>query len=143
MVKSGIGLVLATFLFLPACGGDDEEPEKEAGSLEIAGSWTGTFGDETISDDEWTSFATQAIVEFSNDENFAIWQNPDDVKYNPGKFGRNVWTDVDGGSFYYCTVAYMSETAEATETDAESADTSDLDTGCGAMNAPWTMLTRK
>jgi hypothetical protein len=144
MVKFRIGLVFAAFLFLPACGGDEEAAKNDAGSLEISGTWTGDFGDETISDETWASFATQVIVDFSNEDNFAIWQNPDDAAYNPGMFGRNVWTEPDGGSFYYCTVAYMSASPEATETDAEPADTSDLDmSGCGAMDAPWTKLTEK
>jgi hypothetical protein len=150
MVKSGIGLVLAACLFLPACG-DDEAPadDTETGAIEIEGSWTATFagmesGDEEISDEAWTSFATLAIVEFSNEDNYAIWQNPDDAQYNPGMFGRNVWTEIDDGSFYYCTVAYMSETAAATEADAEPADTTDPEnSGCGAMDASWTKLTRK
>jgi major membrane immunogen (membrane-anchored lipoprotein) len=151
MVKSGIGLVLAACFFLPACGSDDEAPKDETATdaIEIEGSWTATFagqesGDEEINDEAWTSFATQAIVEFSNEDNYAIWQNPDDAQYNPSLFGQNVWTEVEDGSFYYCTVAYMSETAEATEADAEPTHTSDLDNaGCGAMDAPWTKLTRK
>ena len=148
MVKAGIGFVLAACVFVSGCGddGDDAAPDdgKQTDAIEIEGSWTGEFGDEEISDDAWTSFATQAIVDFSNEDNFAIWQNPDDADFNPSMFGRNVWTEIDDGSFYYCTVAYMSETAEATEDDAEPTDTSDPDNaGCGATDSPWTKLSRR
>jgi major membrane immunogen (membrane-anchored lipoprotein) len=140
MVKSGVSWVLLAALFLPACG-DEDDPAPEA--IEIEGSWTSQYGDERITSDTWTSFSTQAIVEFSNEENFAIWQNPADAPYFPEMFGRNVWTEIEDGSFYYCIVAYMSETAEATEDDAELADPDDLEMGCGATGSPWTELTRK
>jgi hypothetical protein len=148
MVKSGIGLVLATCVFVCGCGDDADESKPDDGTqtqaIEIEGSWTGEFGDEEISDDAWTSFATQAIVEFSNEDNYAVWQNPDDADFNPSLFGRNVWTEIEDGSFYYCTVAYMSESAEATEDDAEPVDMGDLDNaGCGATDSPWTKLSRK
>jgi hypothetical protein len=142
MVKSDVSLVLLAALFLPACG-DEDSPSDEKEAIEIEGSWVSPYGDERITSDAWTGFAAQAIVEFSNEENFAIWQNPADAPYFPELFGRNVWTEIEDGSFYYCSVAYMSETAEATWDDAEPADPDDLETGCGAMGAPWTQLTRK
>ena len=147
MVKVGVFLVLVSCAMTLACGdGDDSATDdgSSTDSIEIEGTWTSNFGgEEAISDEAWTSFAAQTIIEFSNDENYAIWQNPSDAEFNPDMFGRNVWTEIEDGSFYYCTVAYMSETAEATEDDAEPADANDFETGCGALGSPWTQLTQQ
>jgi hypothetical protein len=155
MVKTGVLLVFLSCAATFACADGDVKADGSGGSsgsssdsIEIEGTWTASFldmeiGDEVISDDAWTGFSTQTIVEFSNEENYAIWQNPDDAMYNPSMFGRNVWTEIEGDSFYYCTVAFMSETAEATADDAETADENDLETGCGAMSSPWNEMTRQ
>ena len=80
MVKSGIGLVLVTCVFLPACGGDDD-PSKEKAGIEIEGSWVTTStsftGTEVIDSDSWsadygTGATVSEIVQFSNGDNDAV-----------------------------------------------------------------------
>ena len=150
MVKAGTLFVFLSCAATFACGddGDVEPDDGTSESIEVEGTWMASFlgmesGEEVITDDTWTGYVSQTIVEFSNEENYAIWQNPDDAMYNPSLFGRNVWTEIEDGTFYYCTVAYASESAEATEDDAEAADENDFETGCGAMSSPWNQMTRQ
>jgi hypothetical protein len=157
MVKSSVlFLFLACGLFAGCSDGDSTDPADEStggsggsgggapGPIEIEGEWTSDFGTESIDDDSWEGGGSTAIVEYSNAENYAVFQNPDDAMYFPGMFGRNVWTEIADDSFYYCTVAYMSESADATEDDAQPFDDSDPDNGgCGDGGYPWTKLTRQ
>ena len=55
-------------------------------------------------------------------------------------FNRIVWTEPDGGSFYYCTVAFGLPTLEDALNSTETADASDPETmgSCGAFS--WTKL---
>jgi hypothetical protein len=137
---------LASTLFLTGCGDDDPAaPAKAPTGIEIAGTWSSNFGGtEIIADESWTAFdSTSEIAEFSNSENVAITRNPEDADFSPGKYNRNVWTEISDGSFYYCTADFALDTLE----DAQAADTvpddSDPDnTGCGGGN-PWTKLTRE
>jgi hypothetical protein len=117
-------------------GGAGSEP------IEIEGTWTSNFGGtEVIDSDSWSAdFGSGAtvseIVEFSNDDNAAVLQGPDDL------YSRYVWTEVSGGVFHYCTVSYGKASAELAVSESESADDSDPDTtGCAAF--PWTKLTRE
>ena len=143
MVKLGIGLVLAAFVFLPACGGsDDETPEETSDSIEIGGTWISVFGGtETIDDESWTSESPggsypSEIVEFSNADNAAVLLAGD------GTYGRNVWTTPSDEGFHYCTVSYGKDSVEAAIDESVIADESDLDaSGCNAF--PWTQLTRE
>jgi len=122
-----------------ACGDEDEE----AAGIEIEGTWSSNFGGtETIDDDSWASESSSftsvsEIVEFSNEDNMAITRSPDD-----GTYGRNVWTDVDGGRFYYCTIAFMQDSADAAWAAGGTPDATDPATsGCGGFS--WTELTRQ
>jgi hypothetical protein len=142
MVKSGIGLVLAACVFLPACGGDDDEPAPNGheDEIEIAGTWTSNFGGtETIDHHSWSAESSagtfaQEIVEFSNDDNAAVLKADDDT------FGRNVWTEPSGGAFFYCTVAYGKASAQAAIDESDVADDTDPETtGCAGFS--WTKLT--
>jgi hypothetical protein len=140
MVKSAIGLVFATCLLLPACGGDGDDPAKTTGSIEIEGVWTSNFGGtETIDDESWSSESSagvfaQEVAEFSNDDNATV------LKASDGTFGRNVWTEPSGGSFHYCTVAYGKTSAQAAIDESDVADDTDPDTtGCAGFS--WTKLT--
>jgi hypothetical protein len=156
MVKTGVLLLLLTCGLASGCGDGDGTEADDAGTggsggsggnppeaIEIEGTWVSEYGAETIDEEAWSGASSATIIDYSNAENYAVWRNPDDAMYFPGKFGRNVWTEVDDNSFYYCTVAYMSDSAEATADDAEPFDDSDPDTGgCGAMDSPWTKLSR-
>jgi hypothetical protein len=144
MVKSAIGLVLVTCVFLPACGGSDD-PAKEKAGIEIEGSWVTTStmftGSEVIDSESWSSdYGTGAtvseIVEFSNDDNDAVLRAPD------GTYGRTVWTEVSGGSFHYCTVSYGQDSVETAISESVVADDSDVD-GAGCNGFSWTELARE
>jgi hypothetical protein len=137
-------------LGLPACSDSVPAPPaaSETTGIEIAGIWDGNFGSSEIIDDEsWSvdfgSDPSVSLVErYSNQENVAITENPDDADFDPSKFNRIVWTEIDGGSFYYCTTDFGLDSADAAaELDTE-ADASDPDnSGCGGFS--WTKLTRR
>jgi len=143
MTKRAMGLVLLTWIFLPACGEDDPENETgdETGALEIRGDWESTYATERIADDSWEVFgdypSTSEIVEFSNADNAAVLLAED------GSYGRHVWSDLAGDSFHYCIVSFGKETIEAAIEESQAYDDSDPTMGCGAGNFPWTTLTRR
>jgi hypothetical protein len=138
---------LAITLSLAGCAkddaADDANPNTPTG-IEIEGTWTSDFGEEVIADDSWSSGDTVAIVaDYSNADNVAVTQNPDDAEFSPGKYNRIVWTDVAGDSFFYCITDFGLDSEE----DAKSASTMPDDSepevgGCGG-SFPWTKLTRK
>jgi hypothetical protein len=110
-------------------GNDDE--------LEVAGEWKSEFGDQTISVDDWDS---AMVVEFDNDENVAFTKNPDDAMYNPGTFGKLVWTEPTDEGFYYCTVDFnLDSLAEAKATE-KTADDSDPESMGSCGDFTWTKL---
>ena len=142
MMKRALGWIVAACVCLPACAGDDEPVD--AAALEIEGEWESDFmSTEVISAESWSvdaSFGASSseIVDFSNDDNAAVLLAED------GTYERKVWTEVDGDSFYYCTVAFTKMTAEEAVTQSEPADATDPATGgCGMGDFAWTMLTRK
>jgi hypothetical protein len=92
--------------------GDDE--------LEVAGEWSGEFGDESISDDEWNG---TPIVAFDNEDNVAYTQNADDAMFDPGKFNKLVWTEPTAEGFYYCTVDFGLDSLDDAKASKKTADT--------------------
>jgi poly(3-hydroxybutyrate) depolymerase len=100
--------------------------------IELAGEWLSDF-DEALSIDNHM-WGTSAIVEYDNTANWAITHYPEDDEYNPGKFARQLWTDIDADSFYHCTELFDAETAEAAKTAEATADPSDLANGCGGIS---------
>jgi hypothetical protein len=126
-------------------GGEGGEAPTEL--LEIAGTWANTdFGETDVigagswSQDYGTGPVVSAIVTFSNGQNYAIRQAPHDATFDPDKFDRTVWTEIDGDHFYYCTIDHGLDTAEEAEAMTTAVDANALDTtGCGGF--PWTKLT--
>jgi hypothetical protein len=138
----------ATLGFASAgCDSDDDDAAKNdttKAHIEVAGTWENTgFGEEDAIDDAtWSqtfgpAMATDFVItSFDNATNTAILEDPD------GKFNRWQWTDVDGDSFYYCTVDFGLDSAEDAENSDKTADDSDPETtGCGSF--PWTKLTKQ
>jgi hypothetical protein len=112
--------------------------------IEVAGSWSSDFGDETIDDTMW---AGASIVSFDNAANEVITQDPpseDDAGVETdGAFNKIVWTEIEDDAFYYCWVAFGQPTAADADANAMGFDDSDPETGgCGDSDFPWTKLER-
>src|SRR6185295_18880282 len=128
-------------------GNGGEGGESTTEPLEIAGTWQNEDLGETdvIDADSWsqdygTGPTVSAIVKFSNSDNFAIRKAPHDAMYGPDTYDRTVWTQIDGGRFYYCTVDFGLGTAAEAEASTTAFDASDPENGgCGGF--PWTKLT--
>ena len=128
--------ILPVSLVLVACGGTDE-PAPHSPELEVTGAYSSLFGEEKITATKW-GFTT--IVEYDNEANVAITQNPADDMFNPSEFNRIVWTEKEAnGAFYYCFVDFGMPSAEAAKTSTATFDASAPATGgCGGF--PWTEL---
>lgn len=137
-----VGLAAASALVFGACA--DDEGEGQTDLIEVAGTWSSSFGGtEVISDTRWGSddFAVE-VVSFDNEARVAITRNDDDAEFSPGAFNKNVWTAPAATGFHYCTVAFGLATADDAEAADESgADATDLD-GAGCNGFSWTHLTR-
>lgn len=139
---------LAITLALAGCGDAEPAgpgPASTSTGIEIEGTWTSEFGEEVISDDAWTTdFGSSAITDFSNSENVAITRSPDDAAFSPGTYSRIVWTEVSGGSFYYCTTDFGLATEEEAQASSAAPDAGDPEAGgCGDADFPWSKLTKK
>ncbi len=105
-------------------------------AIELSGEWTGPFGEEEINSFEWNG---NAVIEFNNDENFAITQNAADAEYGPSTFNKIVWTELKDNSFWYCTIDFGQTTAEDARNSTKVVDATDPATaGCGGF--AWTSL---
>ncbi len=162
MTKQKISYVLAlTATFAFACGSDDGDsqadaavgvadampsqvdamiaaPDATSAALETIGTWNDEFIGETIVTE--TQWGASAVIEYDNDSNTAILQWPADDMFNPNKFGRYQWTEIEGDVFHYCTVVFGKETAQEAIDDPATADSSDLATGCSGFS--WSKMTR-
>jgi hypothetical protein len=135
-------MVAVLALGATACGGDDDDAAKDNDApLEIIGEYDDNFGGEQIiTADEWNG---AAIQDYDNDENVVYTQNSDEDDFNPSKFSKFVYTDVEDDSFYFCQVLFDAETlADAQESDATADDSDPGKTGCGG-DFSWTQATRK
>ncbi len=83
-----------------------------------------------------------SIVDWSNEDNWAITQNPEDAEFSPEKYNRIVWIEPEeSGLTYYCTVDFGLDTEEAARNSMKTADPSNPEMGgCGSMDSPWTRL---
>jgi hypothetical protein len=127
-------------LSISACSGDAEDT-KETSALEIIGEYDDNFGGEqVITAGDWNG---SAIAGYDNDANVVYTQFPDDDKYNPGKFAKTVYTQPEGGSFYFCMVEFSLDSLADAEKSSVSADDSDPENGGCGGEFPWTKATKK
>jgi hypothetical protein len=109
--------------------------------IAIAGVWESAFGgNETILDNVWQSFGSDAVVKFDNAKRFAITQTNKDSKHNPNKFNKIVWTapktaasgDWQTKTIYYCIVDFGQDSLKLAEETTKTVDDSNPDkAGCG------------
>jgi len=144
-------LVLTAALFM-GCGADDGSGNGTTTSAdgadgtdgtgeEIAakGAWDDNYGTTTtVTADKW---GTATIVEFNNEEAWAVVQLPEDDEFNPKKFSVYVWEHKDEMSgWWFCTASFGKDTAEdAKKAAVDMANTDDpAKGGCGDF--PWTEM---
>ncbi len=147
--------ILSTLVIIGCGDGEDETPPDAGGpetpeGLEISGTWESSFGaTEIIADESWDSIgadftSSSEIVRFDNEQNSLVSKGPDFMDPEKDVFSRVVWTEPEGGSFYYCTVLYGRETLSEALIDAGVADPSDPEAGgCGDGDFPWTRLSEQ
>jgi len=119
---------------------DVDEDVGEVEPIELVGTWTTEFGEETISETRWDGFCLQAIARVGNEENVAILETVGGEGCGAG-FSRVIWHEIVADAFDYCTTTYGATTAEEAATAPTSAISEDLMTGCGGF--PWSHLTKK
>jgi hypothetical protein len=84
-----------------------------------------------------TQWGEVSVVRYDNATNTAITHNPPDAAWNPNTYGKVVWTEPSGGTFYVCTVDFGLTTAVEAELSAKVADSTHPESsGCGGF--PWT-----
>lgn len=132
-------------------GGGVDASSLEDGSdgstdIEIAGSWKTPFanGDDdsvVISNLSWSEpFLKVGVVEFDNEANVAITQNPSDSPEGvmPNLYNRVVWTEPAADGFSYCITDFNLQTLDEARASTATADPNDLESGCGGFS--WTTL---
>ncbi|HYJ11883.1 MAG TPA: hypothetical protein VEX18_22820 [Polyangiaceae bacterium] len=133
-----LGFAMALGLSALGCGSDDD---KDSAALEIIGEYDDNFGGEQIiTTDEWNG---AAIQDYDNQANVVYTQNSENDMFNPDKFSKFVYTDIEDDSFYFCQVLFDADTlADAQASDATADDSDPAETGCGGTFA-WTLATQK
>ena len=115
--------------------------------IEITGRYNDQFDSTPVIEITPTVWDTQtlgtSIIDWDNDQNWAITQNPEDAEFSPGAYNRLVWIEPESnGLTYYCTVDFGLETEAAARNSMQTADPSNPEMGgCGSMGTPWTRLT--
>ena len=108
--------------------------------LEIVGHWHSYGSEVIITEENWAEYDTLTIHRYSNQDNELYFQNSATDPYNPLKYGRIDWTEIDRGSFYYCISVYGKDSLALVEEDRTQVDSSDPEIG-GCGDFPWTHLT--
>lgn len=116
--------------------------------IELLGDWNDNYGGvHSIENEAWTSnyFGSESISSIKlimNDVNTAIIQLPADDFFNPNKFSKIVWAEIDNDASYYCTVNFGHDTLEQALNAPALADASNAaNNGCGGF--AWTQLNRQ
>ena len=156
LTKMFICLIAASFAATGtlACGDDDfqenqnqnqnqnqheNDNQGEDDEIAVAGAWENQFGTTEVIDEEMWDF--MYLVDYDNDERWAVTQNPDDDEHNPSAYNRLEWLPIEDDVFYYCIVAFGLATEQDAHEIEEGADSDDLDEGCGGFE--WTEMTRQ
>lgn len=112
-------------------------------TLDIAGTWTDQYDTTHVIDaDAWeqimsTGSSVFEIVEYDNDEDWAIAQNGAANGFSPNLFSRFEWTQV-GAQLYFCQVLFDGKTEQAAR-EAGPADPADPATA-GCSGFAWSQL---
>lgn len=106
--------------------------------LEIAGVYRDSYDAAHRVDDEvWQmGSSTFELLDFSNEERWAIAENAADNEFFPDSFSRFEWTH-EAGKLFYCQSVFAASSA-ADARDEPRADADDLLAGCGGF--PWSAL---
>jgi ABC-type Zn uptake system ZnuABC Zn-binding protein ZnuA len=111
-------------------GHGDHADERD---IAIEGNWVDEWGtNQTIDSDSWNS---GTITQFDNSAMWAVAENGED-SFNPGLWSKYDWT-WDSEELYYCQSTFAAE-SEADALSANSANSSDLEAGCGGF--PWSQM---
>ncbi|MEC9072785.1 MAG: hypothetical protein VX938_10415, partial [Myxococcota bacterium] len=104
-------------------------------SIETAGEWESPeAGALSITPESWGS---EAIIYFSNNQNWVITQNPPDAFYYPDYYNKVLWTHGDNGSLLVCVIDRELKTLEEVVESEYLANALNPDlTGC--RGKPWT-----
>ncbi len=103
-------------------------------AISIEGEWIDEWNSSQVIDsDSWNS---NTITHYDNDEMWAVAQNDEDAQFSPGLWSKYDWT-WNSEELYYCQSTFAAET-EADALSADSANATDLDTGCGGF--PWSQM---
>jgi ABC-type Zn uptake system ZnuABC Zn-binding protein ZnuA len=101
--------------------------------IAIEGNWVDEWGtNQTIDSDSWNS---GTITQFDNEAMWAVAENGED-SFNPGLWSKYDWT-WNSEELYYCQSTFAAE-SEADALSANSANSSDLEAGCGGF--PWSQM---
>ena len=121
----------------PLAGGCGDFPWTEMRApLEIKGDWHTSY-DENVTLTTFVWRSTETLIRHHNEDNWAISRVADDAEWNPGTFSKHVWTEVEEGTFWLCTVGFGFESVEEAIADTTEADaTNPAESGCGAFG--WT-----
>ena len=102
-------------------------------AISIEGEWIDEWNSSQVIDsDSWNS---NTITHYDNDEMWAVAENGAD-SWNPGFWSKYDWT-WNSEDLYYCQSTFAAVT-EADALSANSANATDLDTGCGGF--PWSQM---
>lgn len=148
MLKNSFAI--ACLFSLAACGteNDDATPPPVVdppATIEIAGEHCSNFGDtQTISVDSWRSVgegydSTYQVMSYSNEDNWAVIQNPADAEWDPSKFNAIVWTEPEDGVFYTCWAGVGFDAVDLINFEDLVFDISEPEIG-GCGDFPWTKL---
>lgn len=120
-------------------GAPECEAPPTAAEIEIAGAFRDSYdAAHRIDDLVWQMAGSSFdLIDFSNDERWAIAENAADNQFFPESFSRFEWTRESGVLFYCQSVFAASSEDEARK--APRADASDLRAGCS--NFSWSSLT--